>query len=51
MRALTDIGNTFAIRHFETTVTPIPTDAYDYLYARMGGMVGYLLRASNRGAS
>lgn len=48
MRALTDVGNGFNLRHHETDKHQVPTEAYDYLYARMGSLIITLLRESNR---
>jgi hypothetical protein len=48
MRSLTDLGNKFDIRHYETRVKAVPPDSEDYLFARMGGLVVYLLGVSNR---
>ncbi len=45
-RALTDIGNAFQIRHFETTKVPIEQDAHvDYLFHRLWALAWLLLRA------
>lgn len=35
MRALTEIGNKFHIRHHETTSHPVPEELIDYLFLRM----------------
>lgn len=51
MEALTQIGNTFSIRHFETRTTPIPLGAADYLFGRMGSLMVHLLTVSSRLAS
>ncbi|MBL3686180.1 hypothetical protein D3248_04320 [Leucobacter zeae] len=48
MRALTNIGNGFNLRHHETDKHQVPTEAYDYLYSRMGGLMITLLRESGR---
>lgn len=50
-RALTDIGNTFMIRHTETDKIPI-TDSVqvDYLFHRMFALLRLLLKVSRRGA-
>lgn len=48
MRSLTDLGNKFMIRHHETDKHPVPEDAQDYLFARMGALIVFLLRVSNR---
>jgi hypothetical protein len=48
MKALTDLGNQFMIRHHETDKHPVPTEAQDYLFARMGSLITFLLKTSNR---
>jgi hypothetical protein len=48
MIALTAIGNQFAIRHKEKRTIPVPDHAEDYLFQRIGGLVIYLLRHTNR---
>lgn len=48
MLALTKIGNAFNLRHHETDKHPVPPEAYDYLYSRMGSLIITLLRESNR---
>lgn len=48
MKALTDLGNQFMIRHHETDKHPVPQEAQDYLFARMGSLIVFLLKASNR---
>lgn len=48
MKALTDFGNQFMIRHHETDKHPVPKEAQDYLFARMGSLIVFLLKASNR---
>lgn len=49
MKALTQIGNDYSIRHHETRTKPIPAgSAADYLFARMGALVTELLTASAR---
>ncbi|WP_159084966.1 hypothetical protein [Planctomonas deserti] len=49
MRALTDIGNNFRIRHHETSKHPIPdSNASDYLFARLSNLIIFLLKASDR---
>jgi hypothetical protein len=48
MLVLTKLGNDFDIRHYETRVKSIPAEAEDYLFARMGSLIVYLLGASNR---
>lgn len=50
-RELTDIGNTFMIRHTETDKVPVTDSAHvDYLFHRMFAMIRLLLKASGRGA-
>jgi hypothetical protein len=45
-RALTDIGNTFQIRHFEMSRTQIDSAAHvDYLFHRLWALIWLLLRA------
>jgi len=47
---LTKIGNSFMIRHTETTKTPITESGHtDYLFHRMFAIVRLLLRKSGRG--
>lgn len=48
MRALTDIGNTFTIRHHKTGISHIPDGADDYLYSRMASLITLLLDKSDR---
>jgi hypothetical protein len=48
MKALTDFGNQFQIRHHEVGQTPIPSDAQDYIVARMVSLIVYLLDQSDR---
>ncbi len=49
-RELTEIGNTFMIRHTETDKTPVVESAQvDYFFHRMFAMVRLLLRATGRG--
>ncbi|MFB9821105.1 hypothetical protein [Arthrobacter ramosus] len=48
MIALTAVGNQFMIRHHETDKHPVPEEAQDYLFARMGSLIVFLLKASNR---
>jgi len=48
MNALTKIGNTFHIRHFETDKIPVPAEAEDYLFTRMGALIILLLRHTGR---
>lgn len=49
-RELTDIGNTFLIRHTETDKIPVvESTQVDYFFHRMFSMIRLLLRASGRG--
>lgn len=48
MKTLTDFGNQFQIRHHEVGQTPIPTDAQDYIVARMVNLIVLLLDQSGR---
>jgi hypothetical protein len=49
-RELTEIGNTFMIRHTETDKIPVVESAQvDYFFHRMFAMVRLLLRATGRG--
>ncbi|WP_052436323.1 hypothetical protein [Georgenia sp. SUBG003] len=48
MVALTDLGNQFNIRHFETRVATLPPGTDDYLFGRMGNMLLHLLLVSGR---
>ncbi|MBW9121238.1 hypothetical protein JNB63_14155 [Microbacterium trichothecenolyticum] len=48
MKALTDLGNQFQIRHHEVGKHPIPADAEDYVAARMVNVIVYLLEQSGR---
>lgn len=48
MKALTDLGNQFMIRHHETDKHAVPSEAQDYLFARMGSLLVFLLKVSNR---
>ncbi|MFJ5978413.1 hypothetical protein [Pseudarthrobacter oxydans] len=48
MNALTKLGNDFMIRHHETGTHSVPPEAYDYLFARMGSLIVYLLKVSGR---
>jgi hypothetical protein len=48
--ALTNIGNTFMIRHAEIDKVPITDSAHiDYLFHRMFSMIRLLLKTSGRG--
>lgn len=49
MKALTEVGNHFHIRHFETNRQPIADPAHiDYLFLRMLALMQVLLRPSSR---
>lgn len=48
MTALTNIGNTFSIRHHETRTGQVPHEAEDYLYTRMAALIILLLTHSDR---
>jgi hypothetical protein len=48
MTALTNFGNNFTIRHHEVGKTPIPSDADDYVAARMSNLLVFLLAQSKR---
>jgi chemotaxis regulatin CheY-phosphate phosphatase CheZ len=49
-KELTEIGNTFMIRHTETDKVPIVDSAHvDYLFHRMFSITRLLLKASGRG--
>lgn len=48
MLTLTDVGNDFNIRHHETGTHLVPVEAYDYLFARLGSLIVYLLKVSGR---
>jgi len=49
-RDLTEIGNTFMIRHTETTKIPVTeSEQIDYLFHRMFALVRLILRATGRG--
>jgi hypothetical protein len=49
-RELTEIGNTFMIRHTETDKVPVADSAQvDYLFHRMFSMIRLLLKRSGRG--
>jgi len=50
-KELTEIGNTFMIRHTETDKIPVRDSAQvDYLFHRMFSMIRLLLKSSGRGA-
>lgn len=48
MVALRNFGNDFMIRHHETDKAPVPPESEDYLFARMGSLIVFLLNESNR---
>ncbi|GED09841.1 hypothetical protein [Cellulosimicrobium cellulans] len=48
MNVLTEIGNTFSIRHHETRTSQVPAGARDYLYTRAANLITFLLTQSNR---
>jgi hypothetical protein len=49
-RLLTDIGNSFMIRHTEVNKTPIADEAHvDFLFHRLFAVIRLLLNKSNRG--
>jgi hypothetical protein len=49
-RQLTDVGNTFQIRHHETNKTPIASsEQIDYLFGRLFGLIRLVLRTTARG--
>jgi AbiJ-like protein len=49
-RELTDIGNTFMIRHTETNKVPVTESAQvDYLFHRLFAVIRLILRATGRG--
>lgn len=48
MRALTDIGNRFRIRHHETYVISVPPEAFDYFIGRLANVLLVLLKHSGR---
>lgn len=48
MRDLTNLGNTFQIRHHEIGKPPIPVDSQDYVAGRMANLLVLLLRSSGR---
>lgn len=43
MRSLTEIGNSFHIRHHETTKHPVPDELVDYLFVRLYALLRLLL--------
>ena len=48
MQSLTDFGNQFQIRHYEVGKAPLPTEAQDYVAARMANLLVFLLQESDR---
>ena len=48
MLSLTNLGNQFMIRHHETDKHPVPEESHDYLFARMGSLIVFLLKVSDR---
>lgn len=48
MRAVTDLGNSFRIRHQEAHIPAVPVDAYDYFAGRVTNLILLLLRQSGR---
>ena len=48
MRELTNLGNAFKIRHFETDKVPVPPEASDYLMTRMSALMVFLLERLGR---
>jgi hypothetical protein len=49
-RQLTEVGNTFQIRHHETNKTPIESsDEIDYLFGRLFVLIRLVLRTTGRG--
>lgn len=48
MKALSNIGNNFMIRHHETNKIPVPPEADDYLVGRISLLLGYLLELRER---
>lgn len=48
MLAVTDLGNTFRVRHHETHIANLPVDAYDYFAGRVVTVLHILLRQSGR---
>src|SRR5262249_27670501 len=50
-RALTEIGNSFRIRHAETNQEILTTpEQLDYLFHRMFSFIRFVLKATGRGA-
>lgn len=48
MLALRSFGNDFMIRHHEMDKAPVPPESRDYLFARMGSLLVFLLKESKR---
>jgi hypothetical protein len=48
MKHLTDWGNSFEIRHHEVGKKPLPPEAIDYFFTRMGALIIQLLKESGR---
>lgn len=48
MIAVTDLGNTFRVRHHETHIAELPKDAYDYFTGRVVTVLYVLLAQSSR---
>jgi hypothetical protein len=48
MIAVTDLGNTFRVRHHETHIAELPEDAYDYFTGRVVTVLHVLLHQSGR---
>lgn len=48
MIAVTDLGNTFRVRHHETHIAELPEDAYDYFTGRVVTVLLVLLDQSGR---
>lgn len=48
MRRLTELGNSFEIRHHEVGKHPVPLEAQDYIFVRMASLVTFLLQESER---
>lgn len=46
--AVTDLGNTFRVRHHETHIAELPEDAYDYFTGRVVTVLHMLLNQSGR---
>jgi hypothetical protein len=48
MLSVTELGNSFRIRHHEAHVPAVPADAYDYFAGRITNLLLLLLRQSDR---